>query len=84
MSILPDVCRPLLIVSTPTSLALWEAKFNRLAPSINVVVYNGEKDVRKTIQDLEFYEKGSVMFQVLLSHPDAIVEVIVFCYSQLM
>ncbi|KAM0858099.1 hypothetical protein ACQ4PT_048039 [Festuca glaucescens] len=74
MSILPDVCRPLLIVSTSASLALWEAKFNRLAPSINVVVYNGEKDVRKTIQDLEFYEKDSVMLQVLLSHPDAIIE----------
>ncbi|CAM0950224.1 unnamed protein product [Alopecurus aequalis] len=74
MSILLDVCRPLLIVSTSASLALWEAKFNRLAPSINVVVYNGEKNVRKTIQDLEFYEKGSVMLQVLLSHPDAIIE----------
>lgn len=74
MSILPDVYRPLLIVSTSASLALWEAKFNRLAPSINVVVYNGENDVRKTIQDLEFYEKGSVMLQVLLSHPDAIIE----------
>uniref|UniRef100_A0ACD5XZK0 Uncharacterized protein n=1 Tax=Avena sativa TaxID=4498 RepID=A0ACD5XZK0_AVESA len=74
MSILPDVCRPLLIVSTSSSLALWEAKFNRLAPSINVVVYNGEKGARITIQDLEFYEKGSVMLQVLLSHPDAIIE----------
>ncbi|KAL5225839.1 hypothetical protein ABZP36_012478 [Zizania latifolia] len=74
MSILPDVCQPLLIVSTSVSLSLWEAKFNRLAPSINVVVYNGEKDVRKQIRDLEFYEDGSVMFQVLLSHPDAILE----------
>ncbi|KAF0911649.1 hypothetical protein E2562_011655 [Oryza meyeriana var. granulata] len=74
MSILPDVCQPLLIVSTSASFSLWEAKFNRLAPSINVVVYNGEKDVRKQIQDLEFYENGSVMFQVLLSHPDAILE----------
>uniref|UniRef100_J3MAH4 Helicase protein MOM1 n=1 Tax=Oryza brachyantha TaxID=4533 RepID=J3MAH4_ORYBR len=74
MSILPDVCQPLLIISTSSSLSLWEAKFNRLAPSINVVVYNGEKDVRKQIQNLEFYENGSVMFQVLLSHPDAILE----------
>uniref|UniRef100_A0A0E0L6Q3 Chromo domain-containing protein n=1 Tax=Oryza punctata TaxID=4537 RepID=A0A0E0L6Q3_ORYPU len=74
MSILPDVCQPLLIVSTSASLSLWEAKFNRLAPSINVVVYNGEKDVRKQIQDLEFYENGLVTFKVLLSHPDAILE----------
>jgi hypothetical protein len=77
MSILPDVCRPLLIVST--SLSVWEAKFNRLAASINVVVYNGEKEVRKSIQDLEFYDNGSMMLQVLLSHPDAILEVILFC-----
>ena len=78
-SILPHIRRPLLIVSTTTSLPLWETKFNRLAASINVVVYNGEKDVRKSIQDLEFYEDGSVMLQVLLSHPDAILEVILFC-----
>ncbi|KAM0854650.1 hypothetical protein ACQ4PT_050296 [Festuca glaucescens] len=84
MSILPDVCRPLLIVTTSASLALWEAKFNRLAPSINVVVYNGEKDVRKTIQDLEFYEKDSVMLQVLLSHPDAIIEENILDYINLL
>ncbi|KAL6622402.1 hypothetical protein ACP70R_032281 [Stipagrostis hirtigluma subsp. patula] len=74
MSIVPDICRPLLIVSTSASLSLWEAKFNRLAASINVVVYNGDKDVRKSIQGLEFYENGSMMLQVLLSHPDAILE----------
>ncbi|KAL6846925.1 hypothetical protein ACP4OV_022778 [Aristida adscensionis] len=74
MSIMSDICRPLLIVSTSASLSLWEAKFNRLAASINVVVYNGEKGVRKSIQDLEFYENGSMMLQVLLSHPDAISE----------
>ncbi|XP_062206434.1 uncharacterized protein LOC133908424 isoform X2 [Phragmites australis] len=74
MSILPDIRRPLLIVSTSASLSLWEAKFNRLAASINVVVYNGEKDIRKSIQDLEFYDNESVMLQVLLSHPDAILE----------
>ncbi|AQL02865.1 Helicase protein MOM1 [Zea mays] len=73
-SILPHICQPLLIVSTTTTLSLWETKFNRLAASINVVVYNGEKDVRKSIQDLEFYQDGSVMLQVLLSHPDAILE----------
>ncbi|KAG2608795.1 uncharacterized protein LOC120702311 isoform X2 [Panicum virgatum] len=73
-SVLPHICRPLLIVSTSASLSLWETKFSRLASSINVVVYNGEKDVRKSIRDLEFYEDGSVMLQVLLSHPDAILE----------
>ena len=81
MSILPHICRPLLIVSTSASLSLWETKFSRLAASINVVVYNGEKDVRKSIRDLEFYEDGSVMLQVLLSHPDAILEVIYYSPS---
>ncbi|WVZ82995.1 hypothetical protein U9M48_030188 [Paspalum notatum var. saurae] len=74
MSILPHISQPLLIVSTSASLSLWETKFSRLAASINVVVYNGEKDVRKSIQNLEFYEAGSVMFQVLLTHPDAVFE----------
>lgn len=73
-SILPHICRPLLIVSTSASLSLWETKFSRLAASVIVVAYNGEKGVRKSIQNLEFYEDGSVMFQVLLSHPDAILE----------
>jgi hypothetical protein len=77
MSILPDVRQPLLIVST--SFSAWEAKFNHLAASMNVVVYNGDKDVRKSIQDLEFYDNGSMILQVLLSHPDAILEVILFC-----
>ncbi|CAL5045144.1 unnamed protein product [Urochloa decumbens] len=72
-SILPHICRPLLIVSTSSSLSLWETKFSRLTASINIVVHNGEKDVRKSIRDLEFYD-GSVMFQVLLSHPGAILE----------
>nr|XP_029117149.1 uncharacterized protein LOC105033425 isoform X2 [Elaeis guineensis] len=75
IALLSHACRPFLIISTITSLSLWEAKFHRLAPSINVVVYNGSKAVRKMIRTLEFYEEGGcIMFQVLLSHPDAIVE----------
>nr|XP_029123602.1 helicase protein MOM1 isoform X3 [Elaeis guineensis] len=72
---LSHASRPFLVISTITSLSLWETKFNRLAPSINVIVYNGSKDVRKIIRTLEFYEEGGcIMFQVLLSHPDAIIE----------
>ncbi|XP_017701402.2 uncharacterized protein LOC103719900 isoform X2 [Phoenix dactylifera] len=75
IALLSHSCRPFLIISTITSLSLWETKFNRVAPSINVVVYNGSKPVRKMIRTLEFYEEGGcIMFQVLLSHPDAIVE----------
>ncbi|XP_065039440.1 uncharacterized protein LOC103972914 isoform X4 [Musa acuminata AAA Group] len=74
-SLLSYACRPFLIVTPCTSLSLWETEFNRLAPSINLVVYNGSKDVRKMIQSLEFYQGGGcIMFQVLLSHPDAILE----------
>ncbi|XP_072965441.1 uncharacterized protein [Typha angustifolia] len=75
LSLLSNACRPFLIVSTAASLSIWENKFNCLAPSVNLVVYNGDRDVRKMIQTLEFYEEGGcVMFQVLLSHPDAIIE----------
>jgi hypothetical protein len=80
MSVLPDVNQPILIVTTPASLSLWEVQFNTLAPFINVVVYEGGKDKLKLIQDLEFYDSGSsVMLQVLLSHADAILEVIANC-----
>jgi hypothetical protein len=75
MSVLPDVSQPILIVTTG-SLSLWEGQFNKLAPFINVVVYDGGKDKLKLIQDLEFYESGSsIMLQVLLSHADAVLEV---------
>jgi hypothetical protein len=80
MSVLPDSSQPILIVTTPASLSLWEVQFNNLAPFINVVVYEGGKDKLKLIQDLEFYDSGSsVMLQVLLSHADAILEVIANC-----
>ncbi|KAF0929200.1 hypothetical protein E2562_016436, partial [Oryza meyeriana var. granulata] len=75
LTVLPDVCQPFLIVTTPASLSAWEVQFNHLAPFINVVVYDGQKDILKLIQDLEFYEnRNCMMLQVLLSHPDAILE----------
>ena len=70
------ICQPILVISTVHSLSLWETEFSRLAPSINVVVYTGTKGIRKLIRSLEFYEEGGcVMFQVLLSQPDVIIEV---------
>ncbi|XP_077226776.1 uncharacterized protein LOC143860127 [Tasmannia lanceolata] len=75
LSLESHVCRPFLIISTVTALPVWEAEFMRLAPSIDVVVYNGNRDVRKSIRALEFYEEGGCeMFQVLLSAYDAIAE----------
>ncbi|WOL12945.1 hypothetical protein Cni_G21714 [Canna indica] len=75
LSILTYACRPFLIISLSTSLSIWETELNHLAPSINFVVYNGSKDVLQMIRNLEFYEEGGqIMFQVLLSHPDAILQ----------
>ena len=75
-SVLPDTCHSFLLVTT-SSLPLWKAEFNRFAPSINIVVFYGEKDVLKLIQNPEFHENGShTMLHVLLAHPDVILEVI--------
>ncbi|KAI8012955.1 Helicase protein MOM1 [Camellia lanceoleosa] len=70
---LQDDTLPLLIITTSTSLSMWEAEFSRHESSINVVVYKGNKDVRASIRSLEFYDDhGCVMFQVLLSSPDVV------------
>ncbi|EHA8589262.1 hypothetical protein COCNU_scaffold008759G000060 [Cocos nucifera] len=68
-------CRPYLIISAAASLPSWESEFARLSPTVNIVVYNGTKDVRRMIQTVEFYDEGGcIMFQVLISHSDAVVE----------
>ncbi|XP_042468682.1 uncharacterized protein LOC122051558 isoform X1 [Zingiber officinale] len=75
MSLQSYACRPFLIICPSTSLSVWESEFHRLAPSINLIVYNGTKHARNVIQNLEFYEDGGrIMFQVLVSHVDAILE----------
>ncbi|XXG89638.1 hypothetical protein AAC387_Pa12g1592 [Persea americana] len=68
-------CLPFLVVSTPSALPIWENELSHLAPSVNVVVYSGKKDVRKCIRTLEFYEEhGRVTFEVLVSSPEDVVE----------
>nr|XP_029122314.1 LOW QUALITY PROTEIN: uncharacterized protein LOC105051204 [Elaeis guineensis] len=68
-------CRPYLIISAAAALPSWEREFAQLSPSVNIVVYNGTKDVRRMIQTVEFYDEGGrIMFQVLISHSDAVVE----------
>ncbi|GFP84248.1 helicase protein mom1 [Phtheirospermum japonicum] len=72
---LAEICHPFLIIAAPDSLSQWEAEFARLAPSVDVVVYNGNADTRKRISASEFYEEGGcVMLQVLLSSPEAVFE----------
>lgn len=81
LSLLSYACHPFLIICPVPSLSMWESEFNRLAPFINLIVYNGSKNVRQMIQNVEFYEEGGqLMFQVLLTHPDAILEVYSVCF----
>lgn len=73
---LSNVCQPFLIVTTSFWLPVWESEFLRVAPSIDVVVYDGSSDNRKSIRTLEFYDDGGgIMLQVLLSSVEIIVEV---------
>ncbi|KAL0914065.1 hypothetical protein M5K25_017570 [Dendrobium thyrsiflorum] len=68
-------CQPCLVITTSDSLPLWQVEFGRLAPSLNVVMYEGDKGVRKMIRNIEFYEEsGCLMLQVLLADHEAINE----------
>ncbi|XP_027188139.1 uncharacterized protein [Cicer arietinum] len=75
LSLSCNVKRPFLIISTSTGISAWETEFLHLAPSANVVVYKGNKDVRCSIRALEFYnEDGGILFQILLSSSEIIIE----------
>ncbi|EYU36171.1 hypothetical protein MIMGU_mgv1a0000881mg, partial [Erythranthe guttata] len=66
---------PFLVVTGSSSVSQWEAEFARLVPSVDVVVYSGNRNTRKGIRASEFNEGGSrVMFQVLLSSAEAVLE----------
>ncbi|XVF20260.1 hypothetical protein REPUB_Repub11eG0182400 [Reevesia pubescens] len=68
-----DISRPFLIISTSTSQYSWDEEFLHLAPSSDVVVYSGSKEIRNSIRNLEFYEEGGcIMFQVLITSPEVI------------
>jgi SNF2 family DNA or RNA helicase len=79
LSLQPDVHQPFLIISTSAALYSWDHEFLRLAPSLYVVVYNGNKDMRKSIRTLEFYEdSGCLLFQVLITSPEIIMMVCLY------
>ncbi|XP_021279332.1 helicase protein MOM1-like isoform X1 [Herrania umbratica] len=70
-----DISQPFLIISTSSSQYSWDEEFLHLAPSVDVVVYSGSKEIRKSIRTLEFYEEGGcIMFQVLITSPEVISE----------
>lgn len=76
LSFQSDISMPFLIISTSTSQFSWEEEFLHLAPSADVVVYSGSKEIRNSIRNLEFYEEGGcLMFQVLITSPEVIIEV---------
>ncbi|KAI6685811.1 hypothetical protein NL676_031724 [Syzygium grande] len=75
LSLKCDGCLPFLIISPSTSVYSWDAEFFHRAPTVNVVVYNGSKDARRCIRKLEYFQEGApIVFQVLISPPEAIVE----------
>jgi len=74
-SIVVNISRPIVIISPCAFLSFWEAEFSRLAASINVVVYDGNRDARNIIRSVEFYEGGNIMVQVLLCSTEAVSEV---------
>ncbi|XP_062082123.1 helicase protein MOM1 isoform X2 [Humulus lupulus] len=67
----PNCCQPFLIISTSAALHLWDDGFLQF---VNVVVYNGNKDLRRSIRKLEFDEGGCPMFQVLITTLDIVME----------
>ncbi|XP_004487086.3 uncharacterized protein, partial [Cicer arietinum] len=79
LSLHSDTYRPFLIISTAASLHSWEDVFYQSDPSIDVVIYNGNKEIRNNIRRLEFYgEEQCLLFQVLIVVPEIVIEDIDF------
>ncbi|CAL1366809.1 unnamed protein product [Linum trigynum] len=74
LSLTSTVSLPFLIITTPSALDSWDEDFTRFAGCIYTVVYNGKKDVRRRIRSLEFGEGGCVMFQVLITTLEVVME----------
>ncbi|XP_050214952.1 uncharacterized protein LOC126666044 isoform X2 [Mercurialis annua] len=65
---------PILIVTISSALSWWDEEFFRLSPSLDTVVYQGDKKLRKSIRAVEFYGGGGVIFDVLVTTPEVIAE----------
>lgn len=70
-----DTCGPFLIISTSAALRSWDAEFLQLATCLNVVVYSGDKSLRKSIRKLEFYVGSCIAFDVLITTLEVVLEV---------
>ncbi|XP_078177175.1 uncharacterized protein LOC144571688 isoform X2 [Carex rostrata] len=71
-SIVNHTAQPFLILSTVKSLSLWEDKIGQLIPSVHTVVHTN-RSASFLVEVTEFWgQDGHLLFQVFLSHPDAI------------
>ncbi|CAM6110091.1 unnamed protein product [Calypogeia fissa] len=60
--------RPALVIAPKSTLPGWEQEFRRWAPSLNVVVYQGDKENRAFIREHEFHSANKTpLFEVLLT-----------------
>ncbi|KAE9585765.1 putative DNA helicase chromatin remodeling SNF2 family [Lupinus albus] len=70
-----DIYRPFLIISTAACLHSWANEFDQVDPSIDVAIYNGDKEMRNSIQRFELYDEGGcILFQVLIVVPHILIE----------
>ncbi|CAH9136021.1 unnamed protein product [Cuscuta epithymum] len=68
-------CFPVLIITASHAISQWETELKKWAPSVDCVVYQGNRDTRRIIEALEFYSQGgSMMLQVLLTSLEIAVE----------
>uniref|UniRef100_A0ACD5WIF7 Uncharacterized protein n=1 Tax=Avena sativa TaxID=4498 RepID=A0ACD5WIF7_AVESA len=59
---------PALVLAPKSILLQWKKEFGRWASDLNIVVYQGDKDSRKCIQDHEMYSsEGKTLFDALVT-----------------
>ncbi|KAK1668626.1 hypothetical protein QYE76_056785 [Lolium multiflorum] len=59
---------PALVLAPKSILLQWKKEFGRWASDLNIVVYQGDKDSRKCIQDHEMYSsEGRTLFDALVT-----------------
>ncbi|KAK7324927.1 hypothetical protein VNO77_28877 [Canavalia gladiata] len=75
LSLHSNTYQPFLIISTADSLHSWEDKFYQLDPSTDVIIYNGNNEIRNGLRRLEFYDESHcILFQVLIVVPEILFE----------
>ncbi|KAH9288415.1 hypothetical protein KI387_032532 [Taxus chinensis] len=74
-----DIIQPVLIVTSIAGVSLWESEILQWDPSVNIIVYCGNRDARDVIRKLEFFdESGCMMAQIVLSTVDIVSSDLIF------